>query len=263
MGTLQIGLLGPVEARVDGCTVHIGGRNERLVLAALAVALNHAVPIDTLIDDIWNDDPPPSGLDTLQSIVSRLRSKLGCEVIELTDHSYRLVADPDQVDVIRFERQLSEASARLGDDPAASASLATNALALWRGSPFGDLRDAPFLEPEVWRLEALRHSALEIRLEADVACGRLTSAIANLQAEIIENPYRERLWYLLILALARDGRRVEALRSCQQLRAELAEIGLEPSADLQELEEMVLGEAAAVQFHPRRSTAPRSDDQHG
>jgi DNA-binding SARP family transcriptional activator len=261
MGTLQIGLLGPIEARLDGRLVPIGGRNERLVLAALTVALNHAVSTDSLIDDIWNDDPPPSGLDTLQSIVSRLRSKLGGDVIELIDHSYRLVADPDQVDAVRFERLLGEASSRLADDPAGAASLATRALALWRGTPFGNLHDAPFLEPDVWRLDALRLSVLETRLEADVACGRLTSAIANLQAEIIENPFRERLWYLLILALARDGRRVDALRSCQQLRAELAEIGLEPSADILELEEMVLEEAPRVRSHLRRSTdAPDANE---
>jgi len=252
MGTLQIGLLGPVEARLDGRLVRIGARNERLVLAALAVALNHAVSIDSLMDDIWSGDPPPSGLDTLQSIVSRLRNKLGWDVIESIDHSYRLVADPDQVDAVRFERLLREASSRLTDDPVGAASLATSALALWRGTPFGDLHDATFLEPDVWRLDALRLSVLETRLEADVACGRLTSAIANLQAVIIENPYRERLWYLLILALARDGRRVDALRSCQQLRAELAEIGLEPSGDIRELEEMVLGEAPRVRSHLRR-----------
>ncbi len=250
---LQIGLLGPVEARVGGIRVFLGGRHERLVFTALAVALNHAVSSDFLVDAIWEDEAPASALDTLQSIVSRLRGRLGRDAIELVDHSYRLAADPDQVDVIVFERLTNEASAALlADDSTTAAILATKALALWRGAPFGDLRDAQFLEPEVRRLEALRLGASEIRLDADVGCGRLTSAIASLEAEIIENPYRERLWYLLILALARDGRRVDALRACQQLRTDLAEIGLDPSRDICELEEMILNEAPTVRSHLHR-----------
>lgn len=223
-----------------------------MVFAALAVGLNHAVSIDSLLTAVWSGHPPEAALDTLQSTVSRLRSRLGHGVIESIDHAYRLVGEPDQVDVVKFERMMAKAASLLSDDPPAAGSLATDALALWRGTPFGDLSDAEFLEPEVWRLDALRLGALEVRLEADVECGRLTSAIASLQAEIIDNPFRERLWYLLVLALARDGRRVDAMRECQRLRANLAEVGLEPSADLRELEDMVLNESPIVRSHLRR-----------
>jgi DNA-binding SARP family transcriptional activator len=216
------------------------------------VALNHAVPIDSLIFAVWKDDPPAAALDTLQSIVSRLRRHLGRNSIESVDHSYRLVAEPDEVDAVKFERLMRQASSLVTDDPATAASLATEALELWRGTPFGDLRDEDCLRAEVQRLEALRLGTHEIRLEADIGCGRLTSAIASLQAEIIDHPYRERLWYLLILALARDGRRVDAVRACQRLRADLGDIGLEPSADITELEEMVLSEAPAVRAQLHR-----------
>ncbi len=140
----------------------------------------------------------------------------------------------------------------LADDPPTAATLATDALALWRGTPFGDLSNVSFLEPEVRRLEALHLSAVEVHLEADVVCGRHISAIATLQAEVAKNPYRERLWYLLVLALARDGCRVDALRACDELRAELAATGLAPTADICELEQMVLDEAPAVRSHLRR-----------
>ena len=232
MDSFQIGVLGSVEAYRVGRAVHLGGRNEQLVLATLAVVPNRAVSTDSLLEGIWNGAPPRSGLDTLQSLVSRLRGRLGHDAIELIDHSYRLVAEPDQVDSIRFEYLLGDAASLLADDPPTAANLATDALALWRGTPFGDLGNASFLEPDVRRLEALHQSAVEVRLEADVACGRLISAIASLQAEVVKNPYRERLWYLLVLALTRDGCRVDALRACDKLRAELAAIGLEPTADI-------------------------------
>ena len=254
MGTLQIDVLGPLEVHVGERSVPLGGRRARTVFAALVVGLNHAVSIDNLVASVWGDDPPEHAVDTLQSIVSRLRGTLGHDVIELIDHSYCLVADPASVDAIRFERLLERASRTVVDDASSAATMMIEALALWRGVPFGDLSDVVFLEPEVRRLEALRLSAIEVRLEADVERGMLTSAIASLEAETLENPYRERLWYLLVLALARDGRRVEALRVCQQLRAVLGEVGLEPSTDLSELEAMVIEEAPMVRSHLARCT---------
>jgi DNA-binding SARP family transcriptional activator len=246
---LAIGVLGPLEVWRDGRSVHLGGRKSKIAFAALVISLNHAVPIDCLTAAVWDDDPPPSGVDTLQSILSRLRASLGHDAIELIDHSYRLVLKPESVDAVRFERLLARASSVLPDDPETAAVTGGDALGLWRGVPFGDLCDVPVLEPEVRRLEALRLSVVEIRLEADVACGRLPSAIASLETEVSEHAYRERLWYLLILALARDGRRVEALRAAQRLREVLADTGLEPSAEILELEEHVLQEAPEVRSH--------------
>ena len=264
MDTLQIGVLGPIEAHLGGRAISLGGRNEHMVLVALAVAGNRAVSTDILVEAVWNGDPPVSWLDTIQSVVSRLGGRLGHEAIESIDHSYRLIVEPDQVDAARLEHLLGKALSALPNDPSTAASLAIDALALWRGTPFGDLGAEAFLEPEVRRLEALRRSALEVRLEADVACGRLTSAIAGLQSEIAEDPYRERLRYLLVLALARDGRRVDALRACHQLRGDLAKVGLEPSADMRELEHMVLQEAPAVRSRlPRCGTSAKTLHESG
>ncbi len=253
MDTLHVGLLGPIEAHVGGRAICLGGRHEQMVLAALALGLNQPVSTCTLVEAVWDGDPPRSQLDTLQSIVSRLRRRLGHEAIQSIDHSYRLIAEPDHVDAIRFERLLARASSMLADDPASAASFALDALSLWRSIPFGDLADSEFLGPDVRRLEALRLSALEVRLEADVECGRLATSIASLQGAIEENPYRERLWYLLVLALARDGRRVDALRACHRLRIDLSEVGIAPSADMCDLEQMVLTEAPTVRSHLRRS----------
>lgn len=222
------------------------------MIAALSMATNCTVSTDGLLQAVWDGCPPRSGLDTLQSMVSRLRRRLGHEAIESVDHSYRLAVSPDQIDAVSFEHLLGEASAVLAEDPAAAATRSDEALALWRGSPFGDLGPRQWFVAETQRLHSLRVSALEIRLEADVMCGKSTTAIARLRAEIVENPYHERLWYLLVLALARDGCRVEALRACQMLRTELLEVGLEPSADIRELEQMVLTEAPSVRSQLRR-----------
>ena len=246
MEKLQVGLLGPLEVHLGAIAIGLGGRNEQMVIAALAIARNKVVSTDSLLYALWNDEPPESALDTLQSLVSRLRGRLGHDVIELIDHSYRLAVEADQVDSVRFERVTAEATALLADDPSAASARAVGALELWRGTPFGDLADEEYLEAEVRRLDALRMNAQEVRLEGDVACGRLAAAVADLQVHVTENPYRERLWYLLVLALARDGRRVEALRACQELRADLGAIGLLPTADIVELEQMVLDEAPAV-----------------
>ena len=254
---LEIGLLGPVEVHIDGRPVCIARKKEKILLAALALAPSHLVSSDVLMDTIWSGSPPPSGLDTLQSMVSRLRGRLGPGRIDSIDHCYRLAVDTDCVDSSRFERFTSLASASLTVDDAYGADVAEQAILLWRGHPLSDLGDLPAFDADVQRLEAIHQSAIEVRLEAYVACGRFALAVAGLRAALVDNPFRERLWYLLVRGLAQDGCRVEALRTCQQLRAELAALGLDPSRDMCELEQMVLSEAPAVRSRLRRSGAGR------
>jgi DNA-binding SARP family transcriptional activator len=251
MRTLEIRLLGPVEVHLDG-HLECMGPKEKVLLGVLALTPNRAISTNCLMDAIWNGDPPRSGLDTLQSMVSRLRSRLGPERIESINHSYRLSVGPEHVDALEFEDVAKVAASLLTEDQAAAAQLARDALALWRGTPFGDLCDLTYFEPEIRRLESLRLGTIELLLEVDVACGCFTAAIPALEAAIVESPYRERLWYLLVLALARDGRRVDAIRACQQLHGDLVDIGLEPSSDIRELEQMVLSEAPAVRSQLRR-----------
>ena len=252
MSKLEIGLLGPFVARIDGAALDIARNKERMLLAALALAGSHTASSEGLIDIIWDGCPPRSGLDTLQSMVSRVRSHLGSKVIESVDHGYRLDIDFEQIDGNKFQRLASLASTMLNHDAVGAAEAADHAISLWRGSPFEDLGAATAFEAHRRRLEALYRNVVEVRLEVHVLQTEFGLAIAGLKAALVDNPYRERLWYLLVLALARDGCRVEALRTCQQLRADLAGIGLEPSRDLRELEEMVLNEAPFVRSMLKR-----------
>ncbi len=212
------------------------------LLAALAIDIGHTVPVDRLIVDVWDDDMPESAEADLQSHVSRIRGAIGAGKLITEDHGYTLELDPEVVDAVRFERFTLEAERLLPDDPEAALTACIEGMGLWRGAPFGSLAELPFLQPAANRLLELRSSAIEIRLEADLALGRHARAIPMLETLVSEYPYRERIWYLLADALARDGRRVEALRTLRRLESQLAEVGITPSRELRELEQQIIDE---------------------
>jgi len=235
----MIRVLGPIDVLTSTGPVSPGGGRVRALLGALVVGAGHAVPIDHLREVLWNDDPPESADNTLQSYISHLRQILGADVILLTDHSYELAAEPDQIDALRFESLLSQAiDAR--SDPKECKRLGREALHLWRGRPFGNLADDEHFMLEAYRLDELRLAAMELSLEADLALGHHDLIIGELQVAVEEHPYHERLWHLLIEALAAGGRRVEALRECTRMRETLAEVGVEAGDDLVALEAEIL-----------------------
>ncbi len=240
--TIDIRILGPVELAIDGEPVHIGGDRPLTLLAALTIDIGHAVPVDRLIVDVWDDDLPEAAEADLQSHISRIRGVVGTTSLLTGDHSYTLDLAPEAVDAVRFERLTLEAERLLPEDAEAALEACVEGMRLWRGTPFGSLADLRFLQPAAARLLELRSSAIEIRLEADLALGRHARAIPMLETLVTEYPYRERLWFLLADALARDGRRVEALRTLRRLERALSEIGLSPSRELQELEQQIIDE---------------------
>jgi DNA-binding SARP family transcriptional activator len=251
-----IRVLGPVEVIFEGRPVPVVGRKKRTVLAALVLAVDHAVPVDHLVAAVWGDDPPPSSRATLQGYISDLRRMLGRDLIEYEEDAYVLRLSPDAVDQVQFERLVVEAADLLDSDAGRARALCMEALSLWQGPPFGDLGDEEFVSLEAQRLEELRLRAMELRLEADIALGRDADAAAILSGAVHEYPYRERLWFLLMTALAHDGRRVEALRAYQQLVDLLIEVGLEPSRDMKELEQQILVEAPNLRAHLAGANRP-------
>lgn len=237
----MVRVLGPIELLTADGVHAIGGRQLRSTLGALVVGLGHAIPADQLIAVIWRDDPPASAPGTLQSYVSRLRRMLGSSAIEREDHTYTLRIEPERVDACVFERLVGEALAA-EPDPAARRRICDRALGLWRGTPFGDLADEDPFRLEAIRLDELRLSAMELRLTADLALGRADLVVGPLEAAVDEYPYREHLWMLLIEALAREGRRVEALRTAERLHHVLGSVGLETSAALRRLEDDIVND---------------------
>ena len=235
----MIRVLGPIDVLTPSGPVAVGGRQARALLGALAIGAQHAVSVDHLCDVLWGDRPPVSADNTLQSYVSHLRGLLGRDAIVAVDHSYELNTGVDQIDALVFERLVGDA-VESRDDPERCQRICRESLALWRGRPFGDLGDDEGFRVEAYRLDELRLLAMELALEADLRMGNDDLVVGELESAVKENPYRERLWYLLIMALARCGRRVEALRACERLRLELAELGLGPTDELASLERDIL-----------------------
>lgn len=235
----MIRVLGPIDVLTSTGPISVGGGRVRALLGALVVGAGHAVPIDHLQEVLWADDPPESADNTLQSYISHLRHVLGTEAIVLTDHSYELVAEPVHIDALRFESLLAQAiDSRC--DPTECKRLSRDALHLWRGRPFGHLADDEHFMLEAYRLDELRLAAMELGLEADLALGHHELIIGELQVAVDEHPYHERLWHLLIEALAASGRRVEALRECTRMRKVLADVGVEVGDELIALETEIL-----------------------
>jgi DNA-binding SARP family transcriptional activator len=245
---VEFRLLGTLDAGEQG-SVALGGRKQRTLLAYLLLHRNEAIPRDTLIDALWPEDPPATAAHALDVYVSRLRKSLGGDgLFETRGGSIRLNVADEAVDAARFEQLVGEA--RGAESPAARLAALEQALALWRGRALADLLDESSLRPERERLEEERVVAEEERFEAMLALGRHDEAIGSLQSLASEHPLRERPRRLLMLALYRAGRQSEALEVYRAYRRLLSdELGLEPSAELRELE-------AAVLRHDRMLAAP-------
>src|SRR6185312_13545063 len=110
----------------------------------------------------------------------------------------RLLADPDGVDAFRFERLVRAAQAT--GDPGERSRLTADALALWRGTPLAEAAEDEFAVGDVVRLEELRLTAEELRLEALLALGRHDTALPDLDRAVRAWPFRERFAGLHALA---------------------------------------------------------------
>jgi WD40 repeat protein/DNA-binding SARP family transcriptional activator len=224
----------------------LGGPKQRLVLAHLLIRANQAVPVDTLISEIW-DEPPATARGSVQSYVSHLRKALGAGRIDGNGQGYVLHVEPHEVDRSRFEALVVGAGRLRPTDPAAAAAMLREALDLWRGPPFADLADVPSLQPEITRLTEARIAAVEDRIAAELDAGAPRDVVGELEALTAEHPLRERLWELLIIALYRSGRQADALQAYERARLRLAdELGIDPSEELQTLHQRVLRQDPAL-----------------
>jgi DNA-binding SARP family transcriptional activator/ABC-type transport system substrate-binding protein len=233
---MELRLLGPIEARLGDRNVVLGARKQRALLAMLALEANRAVSAGRLAEGLWGEELPPSAPKMVQLYVSQLRRLLDGNGATIVTHGrgYELQLPADAVDVARFERLVDESRPR-------------EALALWRGGALADVADEPFAAAEIRRLDELRVHAHELAIEADLAAGRHAELIGELEALVAEHPLRERLHAQRMLALYRSERQSEALDAYRQARAALVEqIGVEPGAELQRLQEAVLAHDASL-----------------
>jgi class 3 adenylate cyclase/DNA-binding winged helix-turn-helix (wHTH) protein len=241
---LEFRILGPLGVLADDAPVELPRKKQRALLALLVLHAGEAVSTDTLMDELWEGQPPATAKDALQNYVSQLRKALGRDAIVTQAPGYVLEAMPEQIDSARFERLVAEARE---DDPEARAGKLREALALWRGSPFADLAYESFTGLEVARLEELRAAAAADLVDAELQVGRHADLVPGLEATIGERPFDERPRGQLMLALYRAGRQADALEAYQHARETLVEeLGLEPSAQLRELEQAILRQDPAL-----------------
>jgi predicted ATPase/DNA-binding SARP family transcriptional activator len=249
---VKVRLLGPFEFEDDsGQLVALTGGKQRALLALLAVNATHPVSVSRLIDDLWGEAALADVGNALQNQVSRLRKTIGRGRLQSRGTSYVLELSPEDVDVVRFEQLAREGRAqlRLGHVDLAAKNL-TTAEELWRGAALVEFDDE-WAHRAATRLEQVRLDALEDRFDADLALGHHHDIVTELEGIVDQQPYRERLWRHLMVALYRCGRQTDALAAFRRAQAALSEgHGLEPGPELRALERDVLNQDPALDWAP-------------
>lgn len=256
---MRFRILGPLEVgRAGGPEPDSGGSGNltpraakiRVVLAALLVRANEIVSVDTLIDELWGEEPPRTATTTLQVYVSQLRKLLdeadaeyGREALVTRAPGYELRLDPAQLDLTVFQELYERGQERMEQREYEAASrLQRQALALWRGPLLSDTPHGPLLDGTAVRMTEVRTAALEQRIRADLHLGRQQALIGELQSVVAEFPLREEFFAHLMVALYRSGRQADALQVFARLRRGLVEeLGIDPGLELQTLHRQILG----------------------
>ncbi len=222
--------------------MRIGSSKERGVLALLALRAGRPVSEGELAGALWGDDPPRSAHKAIQTYVSSLRRRLPEDAIVTASNGYALAVAPSDVDALCFEAKVNQARRSACDaGPRRTVHELDAALALWRGDPLVDLADQQLGMAECTRLQELRKGAEEDLAQLQLDQGEHQHNVAALEAAVAAEPFRERRWAQLMLALYRCGRQAEALRAYRRLCEQLGEeLGIEPSAELSALEEAIL-----------------------
>lgn len=217
-----------------------------IMLSMLASRCNEPVRVDELVDAMWADGPPKSYRSAVQVTVVALRDVLephrvrggsGRSVIVGYAGAYELRLPAERIDGERFARLVGSGQRLLSTGAAEQAARSfREALAMW-GEPFVGA-DCPALRPYVERLRMMHRAARSGLSEADVQLGR--EELSELQLAVDDEPFDERRWGHLMIALFRRGRQAEALSAYQQARTALIDVGVEPGQYLRRVEQQVL-----------------------
>ena len=188
---MEFRLLGGLEVLDGGRKLTLGSPQQRTLLVTLLLNAGRTVPVLDLVDAIWPERPPASASHAIEVYVSRLRKVLhsdGRTRLVKEGAGYVLRVDGDEIDSEMFQRLVERGRAALAaDDSEAAAERLRSALALWRGDPLSDLECGPGVRAAAGRLDELRLAALEARIDADLACGRESALVAELDALMTRN----------------------------------------------------------------------------
>lgn len=243
---MRLDVLGPIRVSADGRDSMITGGLERTLLAGLLLEANHTVPVDRLVDLLWDDAAPRNPREQLHSCVSRLRRRLSRaglpDGVILTDpDGYRSRVTVEMVDLLEFRADASAArtAARAGHATEARDRYRA-ALALWRGPALAGV-ERPAVQLATAGLEEERTQAYVECIEQELALGGGPDLLGELTNLVQQYPYQEKLHAALMLALYRSDRQAEALAAYQRVRELLvAELGQEPGSTLRDLHQRIL-----------------------
>ncbi|MFI7439381.1 BTAD domain-containing putative transcriptional regulator [Nonomuraea indica] len=258
---LEFRLFGPLEVAAGGRgALDLGTRKQRALVAMLALEPGRVVSLDRLIGQLWADEPPAGATRTLQAYIAPLRRALEPERLPRTPPKVLLTREPGylldiasgQVDLWRFTAWAEEGRAALARGAHDRAvEVLELALGLWRGEPLGEFADHEFARPVIAQLAETRVASLENSFDARLARAEAASLVPGLEALVEDEPYRERAWSLLVLALYRAGRQADALAALRRVRTRLdADLGLTPGPELRKLEEAVFGQSPGLLLPP-------------
>jgi DNA-binding SARP family transcriptional activator len=255
-GSLSFQVLGPIEVHdADGRPVDIKGPRHRGVLARLILAHGRMVPLQVLIDDLWEEDPPRDPTSAVRTFVAALRAALEPgrpprtppRLIVTRGPGYAADIPPDAVDARAFETTLQH----IDDASPSAVEDLQQALARWRGPAYADFADARWARAERARLGELRLTTIERLGRARLRAGRAADAVADLDAHVTDHPWREEGWRLLALALYRCDRSGDALAVLRRARTQLAdELGIDPGPALATVETGILRRSPHLDLHP-------------
>ncbi|MEV8633903.1 BTAD domain-containing putative transcriptional regulator [Streptosporangium sp. NPDC051023] len=245
---LKVGLLGAVQAWCECQEIPLGPPRQRAVLALLALEAGRTVSMERLIEGLWGEGAPAGARGLVQGYVSRLRPALARVGVTIarSPQGYLLELAAEQVDLHEFRTSVTRSRAMKTDE--AQAAGLRCAMTLWRGEPLTGISGGELLDRLRETLREERLSVTEECLNAETRAGRDAVLIPELIALVADHPFRERLVGLLMLALCRAGRRVDALKRYEHTRRRfIDELGLEPGPELRQLHQRILrGSVCAV-----------------
>jgi DNA-binding SARP family transcriptional activator len=240
---IEFGVLGPLIVRRDYEPLALDASLLRRLLVLLLCRPGQPWSIASIVDVLWPAGPPATARKTLQVYVGRLRNALGDpKRIRHDPGGYSIVVAADELDSLRF-RALVDAgrAAHQRGEPAAADGLLTDALRLWRGSPFANLDGADVIAEKSRQMEELWRAAHELRAAVRLDPRRHLEVVADLAGLLTNHPYQERLISYLMLALYRSDCQSEALDLYRRARNQLTEdLGIEPGPTLSWLQQAIL-----------------------
>ncbi|MGW0579067.1 tetratricopeptide repeat protein [Streptomyces sp. NPDC002920] len=243
---VEFRVLGPVQLTAEGRPLQLGPAKRQTVLAVLALDVGRSVSVDALVDRVWDEEPPAEARNALYAHITRIRQTLAAARdgsgsdrprIDRGVGGYTLVAEPDAVDLRRFERLVEEARDVEG---VLRAERLREALDLWQGTPLAGLKGA-WAAGARESLERRRLNALVLWAASERRLGRQSAVIESLYDTADRFPLAESVVGELMRALHQDGRTGEALDCYARLRRHLVnELGTEPCSELRLLHQTAL-----------------------